>query len=151
MSTTETDYQAAIDEMFGMIKTAVESAAAQAIAVIDMRWPGMPKPAAVPMDSYWARISTQIVTDNQSSLTNANGVKRFRAIGLLYFQLFCPRTQPSRLDSGRQLAELVQKAFRSPAPSGSIQFRSAQIRELPPTEENYPINVVVTFEYDSVQ
>lgn len=139
------DYQAAIDELFGI--AAVPLAAAN----IDVKWPGAPQSAKPAREKTWARVSAQIVTDDQSSLANSAGKKRYHATGLLYVQLFCSRIEANGLDNGRTIAKAVQAAFRVDAPSGVMWFRDQKIRELPITEESYPINVVVTFEYESIQ
>lgn len=148
---TETTYSDAVDEMFGMINS-IWNANSSIIAgyVPEIHWPGKPEPTSVPMDQVWARVSVQLVSDKQSSLANSNGVRRYHAIGLLYFQIFCPRTAASTLDIGRALANLIRLAFLKESPSGSIWFIDAVIRELPSTTENYPINIVVTFQYDSL-
>jgi hypothetical protein len=149
---SETTYDAVVDEMFGIINDAWKAdSTAVAGYIPEIRWKGAPKADPAPMDKYWARVSSQLVTDAQSSLSSFNGTKRYRATGLLYFQLFCPRTLPDRESVGRKLAMLIHSAFRKPSISGAIEFRNNVIRELPESEDYYPINVVVNFEFDSVQ
>jgi len=145
-------YTAAIDELLGMIKTAWD-AGALSIAGYEpeIRWPGNPIGTKPDMTKYWGRPSTQIVLDGQSSLANDQGLRRYQAQGLLYFQLFCPRNVADSLENGRLLAEVIRTAFREGSPSGDLWFRNQKIVELPETDESYPINVVVEFLYDTLQ
>jgi hypothetical protein len=145
-------YNNARDEMFGIIKAAWSGSTDVVGYEPDIRWQGAPQGSAPDMDKYWARVSIQIVTDKQETLASDSlGKRLYKATGLIYFQLFCPRNVANPTINGITLAELIRGAFRKASPSGSIFFYNQAIRELPPTDENYPINVVATFEYDTIQ
>lgn len=143
-------YQAAIDEMFGIVKaTLVDDTGIQTLLgyTMDVRWPMDALPNKPDITRLWAKVSKQTVTDKQACLTNVNGVRVFETRGLLYVQLFCPRDQPAALTQGNVAASNMQAAFRKQSPSGEIWFYDQAIRELPETPENYPINVVTSFYY----
>lgn len=140
-------YSNAIDEMFGMVNAELGNVCVVlTYDVFDMRWPGAPNAVAPDATKFWGRTSAQIVKDDVTSI----GGKKYTATGLLYVQLFCPRNVANTLVLGRQVAALFRDAFRQPSVSGAINFYNQKIVELPETEDNHPMNVVVTFEYDSV-
>ena len=91
--------------------------------------------------------------DSQSSLANdqGNGERRYHAVGLLYIQVFGSRVEAGSTDMARKLAEAIRDVFRGNSVSGAIWFRDQKVVKLPETEENYPYNVVVTFEYDTIK
>jgi hypothetical protein len=142
-------YSDAIDNMFGMVQAIWNQAASIVGYTPILRWPGEEIAAKPPVDQIWSRVSTQIVTDEQTAFANNNGVRLYHAKGLLFIQLFCPRTNAD-LNIGRQFAQFIREGFRKESPDGNIWFTNQRILELPPTDTNYPINVVVTFEYDGV-
>lgn len=145
-------YIDATDEMFGIIFGVLSSSTVHDLLSYDMdiRWPGKPVATKPDPTKLWARVSKQIVTDSQSSLANDGQQREFDATGLLYVQLFCPKNQPASLENGRTVAVALQQAFRKQSPSDEIWFRNQAIRELPETDENYPINVITEFQYTSL-
>ena len=145
-------YIDATDEMFGIINAVLTDAKWHTALGydIDTRWPGDAVAAKPSMVQLWARVSKQVVKDAQDSLANAEGERNYETVGLLYVQLFCPRNQPATLDNGRLVAIDLQKAFRKQSPSGEIWFLNQAIRELAETEENYPIQVVTEYRYNTL-
>lgn len=144
-----TTYSGAIDELFGIVNSIWPQLTGIAGYAPEIRWAGEVRPGKPDASKFWARVSASIVTDKLSTLSNVVGSKLFHATGLLYVQLFCPRNEVNPTVKGRSMAEIIRAQFRAASPSGNIWFRDQKIVELPSTEENYPINVVVTFEYDS--
>lgn len=143
-------YSNAIDEMFGIVNSAVPDITALLTYAADIRWPGTPKRSLPDSSKVWMRVSFQTVDDKQKSLANAKGSRLYRATGLLYIQIFCPRNLANSSVVGRKLGELIRDKFRHASPSGAIEFQNQQVRELPATEQNYPFNVVCTCIFDSV-
>jgi hypothetical protein len=137
-------YIEAQDEMFGIVKLKLASLSYVA-------WPRVPAPTSPDKTSMWARVSTQIVRDSQSTIGNTGGTRKFEAIGLLYVQLFAPRNIAGSSEAALALAQIIQKEFRKASPSGLISFSNQKIVELPETDQNYPINVSVTFTYQDKQ
>ncbi len=145
-------YPEAIDELFGIALNAINAAViASIVPSVQMRWPGNPQPGEPPIDAYWGRASYQTVTDEQSTLSNANGMRRYEANGLFYLQLFCPLLVANSLPNGRLLASFVQAAFRKPSPSGVMTFHASPIRELGNSDENYPLTLMVKCQYENIQ
>lgn len=145
MPTTYTDAQ---DEMFGMANAVFATTAVSLLGYApDVRWPGVPKAGVPDRTKLWARVSEQIVTEEQASLANANSIRLFDAIGMLYMQLFCPRNIAASVELGRAVGIALQVAFRHTSPSGQVWYRKAKMVELPEGLENYPILVSTEFQY----
>ena len=159
-------YDAAVDEMFGQFRAAWIAGSAAIVGYVpEVRWPGvepknpdgsLKKPES---DKYWARVSQQGVDDEQTSLSacvesNEIGAtlpaSRFTAIGLLFVQLFCPKTDPQGVELGRKLASLSQRAYRGKKTSGGVWFRNVRIIEVEDEELWHRFNVVAEYEYDEV-
>lgn len=145
-------YVDATDEMFGIIYGVLSDAQwnTKFGYTIDVRWPGIAKENKPDPSKLWARVSKQVVKEQQSSLANVQGERNFTTIGLLFTQLFCPRNQPATLDNGRMVAVALEQALRQSSPSGEIWFLNQAIRELPETDENYPITVVTEYNYQTM-
>lgn len=142
-------YADAIDTIFGMVNAAWQSAVGIVGYAPQIRWQGQEQPAKPPVDKIWARVSQQIVTDNQAALAGGNGKRLYHAKGLLYIQLFCPRNAGD-LTIARIFAQYVREVFRTESPDGNIWFTNQRIVELAPTPLAYPINVSCNFEYDNL-
>lgn len=146
-------YQEAKDEVFGRANVVLTNGDTNALLgyLPDVRWQGVPKANKPDEDKLWARVSSQIVTDAQAALANANGNRLYEAGGLLYVQLFCPKGNADMPTDGVILAEALQAAYREQSDSSEIWYRNQRILELPETADNYPINVVVEFRYKTLQ
>jgi hypothetical protein len=141
-------YTDAIDTLFGMVQATWQQVNSIVGYAPVIRYAGNEVAAKPPVDQIWARASVQIVDDKQSSLANNNGSRLYHAKGLIYIQIFCPRTDAD-LTVGRMLAQFVRETFRTESPDGNVWFTNQRILELAPTDENYPITVAANFEYDN--
>lgn len=119
--------------------------------VPDVRWQGVPTATVPDKSKLWARVSSQVVTDGQAALANANGKRLFEAAGLLYIQLFCPKGEAGIPAKGLLLAIALQAQYRQQSSSAELWFRNQRILELPETADSYPINVVTEFRYKTLQ
>lgn len=102
-------------------------------------------------EKHWARISIQTVGENQTSLSTSEGAagqKRYTAYGLIFVQIFSPRSLNNGFDKGLQLADIAKNAFRGKTTPGKIWFRNVRVNELEPENSFYRLNVVAEFEYD---
>jgi hypothetical protein len=142
------NYSDAIDTVFGMINAAWANANQIVGYTPEIRWQGREVPAKPPIDKIWARVSAQIVTDEQTSLANVSGQKLYHAKALLYIQLFCPRTD-NDLSVARIFSQYIQGIFLTGASAdGNVWFTNPRIMELVPNATSYPIMISVNFEYD---
>jgi len=144
-------YEEAIDEIFSIFKINWEANSAAVVGYTpEVRWYGVEKPKTPPMDKFWARVSQQTVTDEQSTLRNGE-CTRYTTDGLVFVQLFCPKSDSEGMEKGRKLAMLARDAYRGNATSGKVWFRNARIKELSSKKDMYRLNVVAEYEYDEAK
>ena len=142
-------YEEAIDEIFGIFNAAwLAESAAVAGYIPEVRWPGVEEPEKPDLAKFWARVSQQTVIEGQSSLRNGDAGQRYTTDGLVFVQIFCPKSDSLGMTNGRKLAIIARNGFRGNATSGQVWFRNARINELPPEENWYRFNVVAEYEYD---
>ena len=79
-----------------------------------------------------------------------NGQKRYTASGLVFAQIFSPRSASNGFEKGIALGEVAKKAFRGKTTPGKIWFRNVRLNELEPEDSFYRLNVVAEFEYDEL-
>lgn len=144
----------AIDEMYAVVNNAVVNGAAAIVGTVpEIRWDGVEETSAPPMNEYWLRVSSEEIDAAQSTMNSgiAPGEKQlYTATGLLFVQLFCPKSSPQAKEFGEQLAELVRNAFRGVETPGGVWFRNPRATPIPSQGNALRFNVVVEYEYDSV-
>lgn len=146
-----TTYEEAIDDIFGIFKAAWDANSATVVGSIpEVRWPGVEEPSKPNYENYWARVSQQTVLENQTSLRNGQNGQRYTTSGLVFVQIFCPKSESLGMTNGRKLATIARDSFRGNATSGNVWFRNARINELEPEDKWYRFNVVAEYEYDEI-
>lgn len=146
MSTT---YEEAVDEIFTLINTAwLANTAAIVGYVPEMRWPGVEEPDKPDYSKHFARSSQQTVTEEQSTLKDGEGSQRYTASGLVFIQIFCPKSEGKTMANGRKLAIVGRDSLRGKKTTGGVWFRKVRIRELEPETKWYRFNVIAEYEYD---
>lgn len=153
MSTAyEMNYGKAIDEMFSLFLEAWKAGAPEVLGLEEapeIVWPG--QDGKLPdMTKYWCRVSQQTVLEEQTALADNEGKKRYTTSGLIFVQLFCPKSDASAMAKGKKLAPVARNAFRGKTTSGKVWFRRARIQELTPEDNAYRFNVVAEYEYDEI-
>ena len=146
-----TSYGEAVDEIFGIFKTAWD-AGSSAIAgyIPEIRWQGVEQPGKPGNDKFWVRVSQQTVTDAQSTLRNGSCGQRYTITGLVFVQLFCPKSDSESMDKGRRLSVVTRDSFRGNSTSGKVWFRNARIIELEPERDFRRFNVSAEYKYDEI-
>ena len=76
--------------------------------------------------SYWCRVSRIVVAENQETLRNGDGVRRFRSTGIVFAQLFAPRSDSRSQVRIDIIAESLRNAFRTFQPE-DLEFTNAVI------------------------
>ena len=98
--------------------------------------------------TYWARISTQVVDERQESLRNDSFERRFVTVGLVFVQIFVPRTSSGIIAKADVLAESVRNAFRDPRVDDNLEFTQATIDDNVQSEPAWlPVLVWARFWY----
>ncbi len=147
-------FSEASDEINSQFWLAWKAGAAAIVGYLpEVRWQNDQETETPDGSKFWARVSQQIVLASQTTLANqvsGPDKKRYTASGLVFVQIFCPKSLTTSDQLGRQLAELAQNAYRGKSTSGCIWFRNVRINPLPPEALFYRFNVVAEFEYDDI-
>jgi hypothetical protein len=143
-------YQTAVDTMFGIARTALNSGSAAIVGYVpEVRWQGVEKDEKPPVDKFWLRVTQQTVDEGQSTLRDGTNGKRYTNTGLIFCQLFCPMSDAKCMEKGRALGVLLRNAFT--AAQTEIMFTHARINELTPEGKAQRFNVVSDYEYDEIR
>lgn len=137
-----TNYTGAIDEIFGAFKDVWANTDDIVGYVPVIRWPGIEE-GTPDASKFWTRISQQTVLSGQKTLSNTTRI--FETSGLIFIQIFCPKSIVNSFNLGRQLAQKALETFRSR--TSNVRFINARIQELPSEENFYRFNVVSEYDY----
>lgn len=97
---------------------------------------------------YWTRMSTQTVDEQQETLRNALFVRRFVTVGLIFVQIFAPRTDNDAQANIDILSEALRDAFRDPRVDNNLEFTQAAIDDsVSPEPDWLPVTVTARFWY----
>lgn len=97
----------------------------------------------------WARVSVRHTDSEQATLGSYNGQRRWRNMGLLFVQLFCPLGD-GLSEEDRLAIELVN-ALRGTTTASGVQLRNVRAQEAGPDGVWHQTNVVAEFEYDELE
>jgi hypothetical protein len=119
-----------------------------------MKWYGREGAAKVDRAKVWVRFSTQHVDDEQKTLSTCVGEpfqRRWEGAGLIFIQIFLPKTVTNAVPLGRKLAQVAKLAFRKKKTSGGVTFPRVRINDNLPAEELfYRMNVVAEYEFSEL-
>lgn len=104
-------------------------------------------------NTTWVRISANFVDESQTSLSDcvaSPGKRRYTCSGVVFVQVFVPRSVSGGHALSRALAEVAQKAFRGKTTSGGVWYKNARVNTLPPEDAFFRHNAVAEFEFDIV-
>jgi hypothetical protein len=115
-------------------------------------WPGEETKSPPAVEFAFAKVSLQHVTGRQATLSNANGVTRFRRTGLLIIQCFVPLSSPDPVGTVTSLGRVALSPFEGKSSPNGIWFRNCRLTEVGPTSDGrYQLNIVVEFTYDELR
>jgi hypothetical protein len=142
-------YEEAVSEMFERFYAVWQADTVAVVASVpEVRWQGLESGVIPGFDTYWARVSQETVDEQQSTLRNGDCGQRYRTDGLLFVQIFCPKSDPQSMANGRKLATIAKNTFRSHTTPGGVWFRNPRVVELEPEEKWIRLNVIVQYQYD---
>lgn len=116
--------------------------------VPEIRWQNVQQRPIPDGSKFWVRVSKDTVFEQQRTLSP--GFRKYEATGLIFVQLFCPKSNHQAFELGQQLAVVARNAFRGKSTENCIWFRNVRINEIPPEELFYRINIIAEFEYDEL-
>ncbi|WZB35692.1 tail terminator [Enterobacteria phage FtMidnight] len=145
------DYDKASDEINALFFAAWKDKAPAIVGYVpEVRWFGVEDSDLPDGSKFWARVSKQTVMEEQTSLSTCvgePGKRRYTASGLVFVQLFCPKSVDKACELGERLAVVARNAFRGKTTPGKIWFRNVRINEIPPESLYFRFNIVAEFEY----
>lgn len=143
--------QQAIDEMYGIVKGAIDLNTSIFGYAPDVRYPGVPKSTRPDMSKQWIRVSSAIVKDDLAAFANDQRQQLYDADGILTVQLFAPRNVAGSLDpQALSMANAIAAAIRGRGTSGEIWFTNVRVLQQPESDTSYPVNVVARFNYRTI-
>lgn len=142
-------YEEAIDLMYATFKTAWDAGTTAIVGYIpEVQYEGVRSDKHEPQGKAWARLSVRNAVEGQATLgTPQIGKHEYETVGTLTIQLFFPKADNTAMVTGRRLAQLVRNAYRSISSGDEVWYRDATIREQPPGNRWYQINVTVTYTF----
>lgn len=151
---TVANFSEAKDEMLSLLKAAWDSESGAVVGYIpEIRYEAVEKADQIDRSKYWIYATIQAVDEEQATLSDCVGVpfqKRYNAAGLVFIQLFAPKSDEEGEAKLEQLAAIAKKAFRGKTTVGSIWFRNVRIKSVDPEALFYRLNVVAEYEYDEI-
>lgn len=148
------EYDAARDEMFALFNAAWQANSAAVVGYVpEVRWQGRETTEKPDRSKFWARVSLQSVGEGQATLSNCviePGKKKYESFGLIFVQLFGPKSRATAYDDLQKLAMLARDAYRGKTTPGNVWFRNVRINTLQPEELFYRLNVIGEYEFDEI-
>lgn len=148
------EFDAANDEINTLFLNAWNAGSAAIVGYIpEIRWQGVQYRDLPDGSKFWVRLSKQTVIEGQAALSTdagAPGQRKYTVAGLVFVQLFCPKSNTQAFELGQKLAKLSRNAFRGKSTPGKIWFRNVRINEIDPEELYERFNVVTEFEHDEL-
>ncbi len=152
-----TNYSDAKDAIYGRVKAAIDGPVTALLGYKpEIRWPYVAEPAKPNNSKIWFRVSSQIVEEQQITLSTCEGApgqKKYETVGVLIVEMYMPKAERDSGVKGGKAAAMIRDAFRN-APSGEagIVYYRARINDgIAPEELFYRLNVVTEFEYDEIK
>jgi hypothetical protein len=152
------DYSSACDVLYQMATDALNAINSSITSIIppaqmDIRYPGTEITTPANDSFYWARVSSDVVISGQATLAtdvNNPGQKRYDSTGLLYIQLFCPKSDPKAVQNGMLFQTQLLNALRAPTGDSNLWLRNQRPKPMTYNDGNYQFNVVATFEFSEI-
>jgi len=116
----------------------------------ELRFPRIVYKEPVNPSVHWGQVSIQSVMSSQTAFGSGNKQRRYTEDGLIFIQLFAPKSEIEGAEQQDQLAHIMRAAFRGRSVPGKIWFRNARINDLDPEDEMLRLNVVAEYEYNEI-
>lgn len=147
-----TGYVEAVDSIYALFESKWNDGKVEELLgyVPDILWRNVELDSKPSSDKFWVRVSQQTINDGQSSFANNFGFRRFTTYGLVFVQLFAPKSNPRANELAQQLAAFIRDIFRGKTEDECVWFRNSKIKELPEERDTYRFNVIAEYEYDEI-
>lgn len=150
-----TDIQA-MDEINAVIKATWTADAPGIVGTAnELRFQSLEKKDPPSPKIFWGRVSQQVVSQLLASMadetTFGQNKRRYETIGLVFVQIFGPKSVRNAFRLGTRLASAVRDGLSGHGTSGSVEFAAMRVQALPDDGESYRWNVVAEFSYDTIR
>lgn len=147
-------YDEAVDQIYGLFSDKFTAGAAAIVGYVpDIRWLDDQNPNEPDRSKVWVRISVNPVMRPQTSLSNdvfQPGKKMFTSSGLVYVQLFFPKSYSNAAATMRRLAQFIVSFMSNGKTEGCVWFRNAIAKPVVPEDLFYRSNVVTEYQHDEI-
>jgi len=149
-------YSEAKDAMFGHFNDNWNASDIEATLGYDVKvlWQDKEPVDKPPSDKFWLRVSRQTVGQPQAAFSNSEdrpGVRVFETYGLIFVQIFGPKSKAGAAELMDQIAQNILSIFRKPIDNRCVVFRNSMIREVPEERDTFRKNVISEFSYFQVE
>ena len=144
------NYSAGRNEIFTQFNSALPAVGTLIGYAPNIVYQGVEEPAKMPTDKLWVRVSQQTVLESQAALAGNDLKQRYSSEGLVFSQIFIPKTKPENYAIALAAANIIKLAFRGKQTTNCIWFRNVRIQELPAELAWFRINVVAEYQYDEI-
>lgn len=144
------NYSNARDEMFAQLTGVLPALTTLLGYAPNIVYQGVETAAKMPTDKLWMRISQQTVLESQAALAGNDLKRRYNSSGLIFVQVFIPKTEVQNYAFGLAAANVIKLAYRGKQTSNCIWFNNVRIQELPAETAWFRINVVAEYQYDEI-
>ena len=121
--------------------------------VPEIRWQGVQYRDLPDGSKFWVRLSKQTVFEEQATLSTCEGVpgqRKYTASGLVFVQIFCPKSNTQAFELGQKLAKLARNAFRGKSLPGKVWFRNTRINNVGDEDQMIRLNVIADYYYNEI-
>lgn len=145
----------AMDEINDVVFTAwtANIAAIVGSSSSELRFESFEK-GAVPDRKFTAIVLQQIVTQDLASFSDENTLtskRRYETKGLVFGQVFAPKSIKNAYKTGLKVGGLIRDAFRAWGSQGDVWFQNARVTKVTDDLESYRFNVIADYSYDTIR
>lgn len=147
-------YDEAVDQMYELFTTQFTANAAAIVGYVpEIRYLDDGAPGVPDRSKVWVRISPNPILRGQASLSNdvfEPGQKMYTTGGLLFIQVFFPKSYANAAAVSRKLGQMILGIFKGTSTEGCVWFRNTRVYPVAPEELFYRSNVVTEYQYDEI-
>ncbi len=146
-----TTYYNAVIEMFSLFNQTWNAMSSPIAGYVPkIYWQGVEDSEKPDRSKYFCRVSQRTVSEEQATIGEEQKRRRYRNIGFVQIDIFCPRSEVMAFDIGRRLSILARNTYRGKETASNIWFRNCRIAEPSIEPDSYRFVVFAEYEFDDV-
>lgn len=146
---TVANYPTAVDTIYSRLLDAMPAIADIVGYTPEIRFQGVVEEQPPKANEFFLRARVEPVNETQATFRNSQD-KRYQADGLVIIQLFSPMNIVGGIDTLRQVADLIKKAYRGSISGSGIWYYNTIILEIPPDRHWNRLNIRSEYEYSEI-